>query len=194
MSRNPFAYARLGNCEKSSASISASRAGRIFVIRAASSSVRFLAWFSAFARTQNTALLQNINDARSARIAESQAALQQRSGGAFFLPNDLKALLDQLFIFARHVFFRSGCGLQFLMHFHVKSGRALSRNEFHQAMNFIVRYEYALCANKTRSARRQIQHVPLPKQAIGSVLIKDNATVDLRGDLKSDSGRNVRLD
>src|SRR5438874_4883793 len=43
MSRNPFAYARLGNWEKSSASISASRAGRIFVIRAASSSVRFLA-------------------------------------------------------------------------------------------------------------------------------------------------------
>src|SRR6266498_676254 len=43
MRRNPFAYARLGNWEKSSASISASRAGRIFVIRAASSSVRFLA-------------------------------------------------------------------------------------------------------------------------------------------------------
>src|SRR5439155_4395278 len=41
--RKPFAYARLGNWEKSSASISASRAGRIFVIRAASSSVRFLA-------------------------------------------------------------------------------------------------------------------------------------------------------
>src|ERR1043166_189393 len=43
MRRKPFAYARLGNWEKSSASISASRAGRIFVIRATSSIVRFLA-------------------------------------------------------------------------------------------------------------------------------------------------------
>jgi len=36
-----------------------------------------LAWFGAFAGTQNTAMLQNINDARSARITESQTALQQ---------------------------------------------------------------------------------------------------------------------
>src|SRR5438477_13194817 len=43
MSRNPFAYARLGNCEKSSASISASGAGRILVMRAASSRVRLRA-------------------------------------------------------------------------------------------------------------------------------------------------------
>src|SRR5438552_11794817 len=80
------------------------------------------------------------------------------------------------------------------MHFRVKSGRALLRDELHQAMNFIVRYEHALRANKTRSARRQIKHVALPKQTICSVLIEDNATVDLRRDLECDSGRNVRLD
>src|SRR6266436_5583825 len=107
---------------------------------------------------------------RSARIAKSQAALQQRSRGAFFLPNDLKALLDELFIFACHLFFRCGCRLKFLMHFRVESGWALCRNEFHQAMNFIVRYEHTLRANKTRSARRQIQHVALPEQTIRSVL------------------------
>src|SRR5882724_601689 len=43
MRRKPFAYARLGNWEKSSASISARRDGRIFVMRAASSRVKFLA-------------------------------------------------------------------------------------------------------------------------------------------------------
>src|SRR5437773_12452116 len=79
------------------------------------------------------------------------------------------------------------------MHLRVKSGRALCRNEFHQAMNLIVRYEHALRANKTRSARRQIKHVALSEQTIRSVLIEDNATVDLRGDLECDSGRNVRL-
>src|SRR5882724_13168686 len=61
-------------------------------------------------------------------------------------------------------------------------------------MNLNVRYEHPLRANKTRSARRQIKHVALPKQTIGSVLIKDNATVDLRRDLECDSGGNVRLD
>src|SRR6266566_9107006 len=60
-------------------------------------------------------------------------------------------------------------------------------------MNFIVRDEHALCTNETRSARRQIKHVALPEQTIGSVLVKDDATVDLRGDLECDSGRNVRL-
>jgi len=35
-----------------------------------------LAWFRAFAGTQNTALLQNINDARSARVTKSQPALK----------------------------------------------------------------------------------------------------------------------
>src|SRR5438105_4913323 len=61
-------------------------------------------------------------------------------------------------------------------------------------MNFIVRYEHALCANETRSARRQIKHVALPEQTIGSVLIEDDTTVDLRGDLECDSRGNVRLD
>jgi len=41
---------------------------------------------------------------------------------------------------------------------------------------------------------REIKHVALPKQTIRSVLIEDNATVDLRRDLECDSGRNVRLD
>src|SRR6266436_6786670 len=61
-------------------------------------------------------------------------------------------------------------------------------------MNFVVRYEDALRTNKTRSARREIKHVALPEQTIGSVLIEDDATVDLRGDLECNSGGNVRLD
>src|SRR5437762_4303000 len=61
-------------------------------------------------------------------------------------------------------------------------------------MNFIVRYEHALRTNETRSTRRQIKHVALSEQTIGSVLVEDDATVDLRGDLECDSRGNVRLD
>src|SRR5882724_12626839 len=61
-------------------------------------------------------------------------------------------------------------------------------------MNLIVSHEHPLRTNQTRSARREIKHVALPKQTIRSVLIEDNATVDLRRDLECDSGRNVRLD
>src|SRR5438874_9061239 len=211
MSRNPFAYARLGNCEKSSASISASRAGRILVMRAASSRVRLrarlassnflpipsivmmggwrlngsvkvdknLARFSAFAGTQNTALLQNINDARGTGVTESQPPLKQGRGGAFFLANDFKTFLHQFFVFLRYFFFGRCHGLQFLLHLRIKSGRALRGNEFNEPTNFIVGYEHALGANEPRSARREVEHVPLPEQTFGTVFVKNEALVDL---------------
>src|SRR6266513_2954419 len=61
-------------------------------------------------------------------------------------------------------------------------------------MNFIVRYEYALRAYETRSARRKIKHVPLTEQTIGAVFIENDATVDFRCNLKRDAARNVRFD
>src|SRR3954471_17105867 len=48
MRRNPLAYARLANCEKSSFSISSSRPGLILVSRPASSRVRFRAKRASF--------------------------------------------------------------------------------------------------------------------------------------------------
>src|SRR6478735_1982214 len=89
-----------------------------------------LTWFGALAGTQNTALLQNINDARRARITESQPALEQRSGRAFLLSNNLDAFFDQLFIFGIHFLLRRASGLEFLMHSRIKCRRALFRNEF----------------------------------------------------------------
>src|SRR6266478_10122395 len=61
-------------------------------------------------------------------------------------------------------------------------------------MNFIISYKHALRTNKTRSARREVKHVALAEQTIGSVLIKNDATVNLRGDLECDSAGNVRFD
>src|SRR6266542_5295984 len=61
-------------------------------------------------------------------------------------------------------------------------------------MNFIISYKHPLRTNKTRSARRQIKHVALPEQTIGSVFIEDYATVNLRGNLECDSAGNVRFD
>ena len=72
-----------------------------------------LTWFGALAGTQNTALLQNINDPRRARVTESQPALEQRSGRAFFLSNNLDAFFDQLFIFRGHFFLWRASGLDF---------------------------------------------------------------------------------
>src|SRR6266480_4587688 len=226
MSRNPFAYARLGNCEKSSASISASRAGRILVMRAASSRVRLrarlassnflpipsivmmggwrlngsvkvdknLARFSAFAGTQNTALLQNINDARGTGVTESQPPLKQGRGGAFFLPNDFKTFLHQLFVFLRYFFFWRCHGLQFLLHLRIKSRWALRGNEFNEPTNLIIGHKYTLGANEARGARREVQHIALPKQSVGAVFVKDDATVDLGCNLECNPARNIRFD
>src|SRR5262249_56682907 len=80
------------------------------------------------------------------------------------------------------------------MHCRVKSGRALRRNKFHETMNLLVRYQHALRTNQTRSARRQIKHIALAKQTIGSVFIENDPTVDLGGHLECDSARDIRFD
>src|SRR5213076_1408838 len=84
--------------------------------------------------------------------------------------------------------------LEFLVHRSIKSRRALLGNKFHHPMNLIIRNEHALCSNETRSARRQIKHIPLPEQAIGSVFIQNHAAVDLGSDLKCDPAWNISLD
>src|SRR5712675_3718498 len=103
-----------------------------------------LTWFGALAGTQNTALLQNINDARRSCITEPQPPLEQRSGRAFFLSNDLDAFFDQLFIFGGHVFLRRTGGLELLMHGRIKCRRTLFRNKFYERVNLIISDEHAL--------------------------------------------------
>ena len=61
-------------------------------------------------------------------------------------------------------------------------------------MNFIIRYEHALCANKTRSARREIEHVALSEQTIRAIFIENHPAIDLGRDLERNSTGNVRLD
>src|SRR6266487_5286789 len=61
-------------------------------------------------------------------------------------------------------------------------------------MNFIISHKPALRADETRSARREVKHVPLPEQTIGSVFIEDYATVDLGGDLERNSTWDIRFD
>src|SRR6478672_6413094 len=104
-----------------------------------------LAWFGALAGTQNTALLQNINDTRRARVTESQPALEQRSGRALFLSDYLDAFFDQLFIFGGHFFLRCTSGLEeFLMHGRIKCRRTLLRNKFYERVNLIISDQHAL--------------------------------------------------
>src|SRR6476659_7214213 len=103
-----------------------------------------LTWFGALAGTQNTALLQDINDARRLCITESQPPLEQRSGRAFFLSNDLDTFFDQLFILGGHVFFRRISGLEFLMHGRIKCRRTLFRNKFYERVNLIISDQHAL--------------------------------------------------
>src|SRR3954463_14395911 len=108
-----------------------------------------LTWFGALAGTQNTALLQNINDARRTRVAESQPTLKQRSGRAFFLSNNFDAFFDQLFIFGSHFFLWRTDRLEFLMHRRVKGRRALFRNEFNDRVNLIISDEHPLCTDES---------------------------------------------
>src|SRR6476620_12753881 len=103
-----------------------------------------LPWFGALAGPQNTALLQNINDARRSRITESQPPLEQRSGCAFFLSNNLDTFFNQLFVFGIHFFLRRAGGLEFLMHRRIKRRRALLRNKLNDRVNLIISDEHPL--------------------------------------------------
>src|SRR5260370_38489828 len=118
-----------------------------------------LAGFGAFAGTQNTALLQNINDARGACIAQPQSSLQKRSGRAFFLTNDLETFFHQLFVFVPYLFGRTGGRLEFFMHRWIESGMTLRRNKFYQAPNFFIGYQNTLRSNQSRRAWRQVEHI-----------------------------------
>src|SRR4029078_9877435 len=108
-----------------------------------------LTWFGALAGTQNTALLQNINDPRRARISESQPALEQRSRRAFFLSNNLDAFFDQLFIFGGHFLLRRASGLELLVHGRIKCWLTLFRNKFNDRVNLVISDEHALCTDES---------------------------------------------
>src|SRR6185503_4904508 len=69
-----------------------------------------LARLGAFAGAQYAALLENINDPGGPGIAETEPALQERSGGALLLADDFETFLDQLFVFVGHVLVRGGGG------------------------------------------------------------------------------------
>ena len=43
-------------------------------------------------------------------------------------------------------------------------------------------------------ARREVEHVALPQQALGALLVEDGARIDLGGDLEGDARRHVGLD
>src|SRR5687767_13892263 len=55
---------------------------------------------SAVARADDAAAFQLIHDARSATVAETQAALEQRHAGLLFATNDFDAVLNDFFVFA----------------------------------------------------------------------------------------------
>ena len=54
---------------------------------------------SAFVRTDDAAFLQQVHDPSRTRVADAQAALQDRDAGAVGLADDLDALLDEFLVF-----------------------------------------------------------------------------------------------
>ena len=64
----------------------------------------------------------------------------------------------------------------------------------HHAMHFSIRGERAVYALREARARRQVEHVAMAQQRFGSHLVEDGPRVDLAGDLKGDTRRDVGLD
>ena len=61
-------------------------------------------------------------------------------------------------------------------------------------MHFIVGDKRAMDARRIPSSRREIEHVTLSEQSLGSHLVKDGARVDLGRHLKGHARRNIGLD
>src|SRR5690606_7820260 len=62
------------------------------------------------------------------------------------------------------------------------------------AVHFVIGDERAVHANRQTGARRQVEHVAMPKQLLGATLVEDGARIDLARYLESHAGRNVGLD
>jgi len=92
-------------------------------------------------------------------------------GSAFFLANDFETFSTNS-SFVRDLFSWRARGLQFSRASPRRTWRTCAETKFNQAANFIIGHEHALCANQSRSARREIKLSPWPKQSIGAVFIE----------------------
>ena len=85
-------------------------------------------------------------------------------------------------------------GLHRLEQLLLELGLALAAPVLGEPLDLLLGDERALDARRARLAGRAEQHVALPEQRLGAVLVEDHARVGLRGDRERDPRRHVRLD
>ena len=62
------------------------------------------------------------------------------------------------------------------------------------SMNLMIRHKRTVHAHRQRGSRRQIQHVTVPEQVLGTHLIKNCPRVDFSRHLEGNTRRDVRFD
>jgi hypothetical protein len=131
--------------------------------------------FCAFARSDVTAGLEDVEDPGSAGVAEAEPALEEGGGGFFLLTHDFDAFFDEFLVFVgEFLLLGAGVGLEALMDGVFEGGFALSGGVVDDALDFFVGDQHALGAEEFGGAWGTVEEVALAKEPVGTVLVQDD--------------------
>src|SRR5690606_28469247 len=145
-------------------------------------------------RADNTLFLHQFDEARRAVIADLQAALDVACRGTLVAGDNGDGLVIEVIARAGTIkregvfalFFLGGDGFEIFRH-------TLLFQKGHDFFDFLVGNEGAVHAADAATASH-VEHVALAEKLLGALFAENGAAVDLRGDLKGNAGREVRLD
>src|ERR671925_567362 len=156
------------------------------------------AGFGAFVPRDDPTALEHVDQAPCARVADSQAALQERHGGGLRLDDDLDRPLEQRILVRVEVLVplleALGRRLRRLEQRLVQLLAPLAAALLDEEGDLLLGDVGALDALQARGAERLEEHVALAEEALRPGLVEDHPRVRLAGDREGDPGRDVRLD
>ena len=146
----------------------------------------------------HAAALQHVDHPARARVAEAQTPLQHRGRGRLHFGDQRDRVLEQRILVGVEVI-RPPLPLlrrrlDLLQQLLAQLGLALLAPEVRQLRDLWLVDVRALNALQARGADRAEQHVALPQQRLGAVLVEDHARVGLRAHREGDPGGDVGLD
>ena len=145
----------------------------------------------------HAAALEHVDQAPRARVAEAQAPLQHRGGGRLHFGDEPDRVGEQRILVGVELVARRALrrlGLDLLEQLLAQLRLALAAPLLGQLGDLRLVDVGALDALQARAADGAEQHVALPEQRLGAVLVEDHARVGLRGDREGDPRGHVRLD
>ena len=154
-----------------------------------------LARLGALERADDAAFLDLVDDARGARIAELEAALEHGRGRLTAFHDDVDRLFDHLVLILARVAGRAAAlavgllrlTLDMLKDLLAVLGGAGLLDLLDDAFDLLIRDEAALHAQRLALAERRVEHIALADQLFRAGGIQNDARLDLARDRERDA-------